>query len=77
MKRIELEKYLGKRVEVELFDGDVLSGILRKTQDELFKDNPNLYLPKNFYFLTETEESKNSAGGLFKVSHITRFKVIN
>lgn len=26
MKRSELEKYLGKRVTVTLFDGDVISG---------------------------------------------------
>ena len=38
MKRSELEKYLGKRVTVTLFDGDVISGELHKTGEEAFKN---------------------------------------
>ena len=43
MKRSELEKYLGQKVEIKLFDGDILKGVLHKTGEEQFKDNLNLY----------------------------------
>ena len=46
MKRSELEKYLGQKVEIKLFDGDILKGVLHKTGEEQFKDNLNLYLPQ-------------------------------
>lgn len=37
MKRADLETFLGKMVELKLFDGSVIRGCLRKTQDETFK----------------------------------------
>ncbi len=37
MKRADLETFLGKMVELKLFDGSVICGCLRKTQDETFK----------------------------------------
>ena len=37
MKRADLETFLGKKVELKLFDGSVIRGCLRKTQDETFK----------------------------------------
>jgi hypothetical protein len=42
MKRSDLEKYLGKNVKVTIFDGDVLSGVLRKCPDYPLY-NKNLY----------------------------------
>lgn len=74
MKRADLEKYLGKDVEIKLFDDEVIKGYLRKTQDEMFKHNPNLYFPKNWYFVTATCESKRCISVLFRVSHIKSFK---
>lgn len=32
MKRSELEKHIGESVEVKLFDGDTMQGVLRKTE---------------------------------------------
>lgn len=51
MKRSELEKYLGKTVTITLFDNDVITGVLHKTGEEQFKYDPNLYIPKNCYFV--------------------------
>lgn len=44
MKRSELEKHIGESVEVKLFDGDTMQGVLRKTGTEEVRNNPNLYL---------------------------------
>jgi hypothetical protein len=72
MKRADLETFLGKMVELKLFDGSVIRGCLRKTQDETFKGNPNLYLPKNYYFVTENTDSKVCSSCLFRSSHVRK-----
>lgn len=51
MKRSELEKHIGESVEVKLFDGDTMQGVLRKTGTEEVRNNPNLYLKGGYYFL--------------------------
>lgn len=38
MKRSELEKHIGESVEVKLFDGDTMQGVLRKTGTEFVVD---------------------------------------
>lgn len=76
MNKRNLEEYLGRKIMVQLFDNEVITGYLRKTGDEAFKNNPNLYIPKNYYFLTKTKESTVSETCLFRVSHIKGFKVI-
>ena len=70
MKREELEKYIKQKVKIELFDGDTIEGYLRKTGEEEFKNNPNLYIPKNYYFLTDG--TLNCISCIFKVSHIVK-----
>ena len=70
MTREQLEKYLNEKVKVKLFDGDVIEGYLRKTGDDDFKNNPNLFIPKNYYFLTDG--SLNCISCLFRVSHIVK-----
>lgn len=70
MKRTDFEKYLGESVEVKLFDGEIIRGCLRKTGDEIFKNNANLYIPVNYYFVTESEQSKVCISCTFKVSHV-------
>ena len=77
MTRIELEKHLGKYVKIQLFDDELIFGFLTKTQDERFKNQPNLYIPHNLYFLTANKNSLNCETCLFKVSHIKRFTVLN
>lgn len=70
MNRNELEKYLGKQVQIKLFDDRVITGYLRKSGEEAFKNNPNLYLPQKYYFLTKNMQSTVSETVLFRVSHI-------
>lgn len=70
MKRTNFETYLGKFVEVKLFDGEIIRGRLRKTQDEMFKNDANLYLPKNRYFVTGSTNSKICISCLFRSSHV-------
>lgn len=71
MTRNELERHLGKYVEVTLFDSTVIEGILHKTGEKAFENNPNLSIPVNFYFCIDenNEVVKNTA---FRVSHIQR-----
>lgn len=72
MRREKLEKYLKQKVKIELFDGDVIEGYLRKTGEEDFKNNPNLYISKSksYYFLTD--ETLNCVSCIFKLSHIVK-----
>lgn len=72
MERTDLENYLGEFVEVKLFDGETIKGCLRKTHDEIFKNDPNLYIPKNRYFITENSESKICISCTFRTSHVKR-----
>lgn len=51
MKRTELEKHLGENVEITIFDGKTIKGELHKTGEERFKNDANLFLPRNLYFL--------------------------
>lgn len=72
MKRADLETFLGKMVELKLFDGSVIRGCLRKTQEGIFKSDPDLYLPKNFYFVTANADSTVVISCLFRSSHVRK-----
>lgn len=74
MRREQLEQMLGKKVTVTLFNNAVYTGILRKTRDEDFKDNPNLFIPWKYYFLTN--ETNQCVSCLFRTSHVRSCKVI-
>lgn len=74
MRRELLEQMLGKKVEVTLVDKTKYTGILRKTRDEAFKNNLNLYLPNNFYFLTD--EANQCKSALFRTSYVWKCKAI-
>lgn len=76
MTRKQLEENLGRKVKIRLFDGEVIEGYLRKTGEKDFMNDPNLYIPKNFYFLTD-RKSNICKTCLFKVSHIQNFKTLN
>lgn len=52
MTRYELERHLGKYVEIVLFDGTVIEGILHKTGEKVFENDANLSIPKLRYFCT-------------------------
>ncbi|MDL2250470.1 hypothetical protein LJC51_07455 [Lachnospiraceae bacterium OttesenSCG-928-J05] len=68
------QTFLGKQVSVVLFDGDVLTGVLHKTGEEIFKHDPNLYIPKNRYFVSD--DNKNVKGCIFRVSHIKKINIV-
>lgn len=68
MKKSELEKYINKKVEIEIFDGTIIKGELHKTREEKFKDNPNLYCKPNYYFCIKPQSC------LFRSSHVKRLK---
>jgi len=72
MNRETFEKYLNKKVNIELFNGKIIKGYLNKTHTEKFKDNPNLFIPLKYYFLTETANSKETCSCLFRVSHVKK-----
>lgn len=74
VRKKDLDTYLDQEVCITLFDGSVLTGYLMKTGDELVRQNPNLYLPKNYYFLVETLGDNVSKGGLFRCSHIRKLE---
>lgn len=71
MTRTELEKHLGRNVILTLFDGDVITGILHKTGEDCLKNNPNLYIPKNYYVCIK---NTHFCSCLFRVSHIKKLK---
>lgn len=49
-------------------------GYLRKSGDERYRNDPNLYLPKNYYFLTDDYGVCKTC--LFRVSHIQNYKIL-
>lgn len=74
MNRKALEENLGRRIKVRLFDGAEYEGYLRKSGDERYRNDPNLYLPKNYYFLTDDYGVCKTC--LFLVSHIQNYKIL-
>ena len=65
MNRKYIESFLGKEVKIKLFDGDIIIGELHKTREQKFKNQPNLYIPKNYYFCIYS-----SINTLVKTSHV-------
>ncbi|MGF6990388.1 hypothetical protein M2150_001649 [Lachnospiraceae bacterium PM6-15] len=63
--------FLGSEVSVRLYDGITVIGTLHKTGEEAFKHNPNLYVPRGRYFLTD-RDGNLSGNIIFRVSHIKR-----
>lgn len=74
MNRKALEENLGRRIKVRLFDGAEYEGYLRKSGDERYRNDPNLYLQKNYYFLTDDYGVCKTC--LFRVSHIQNYKIL-
>lgn len=67
-----VEKYLGKKVEIKLFDGEIVVGELHKTGEERYKGNDRLYIPRKYYFV----ELYGKYSCLFRSSHIRRIKEV-
>ena len=72
MKRSELEKYLGRNVKITIFDNSIVKGELHKTGEEMFKNEPNLYIPRNCYFVINVINMENSFR--FRCSHVKKLE---
>lgn len=70
MTRYELERHLGKYVEIVLFDGTVIEGILHKTSEKAFENDANLSIPKSRYFCTCGDKVVSNC--VFRLSHIKK-----
>jgi hypothetical protein len=67
MKRIKLEKHLGKKVSVTIWDGDIFTGILRKGTGH----------ETNYYQCVGSNKNSGYVGNgdcWFRLSHITTVK---
>lgn len=74
MNRAFIETFLGQKVEIKLFDGEIVVGKLHKTREEKYKNNPNLYIPKNYYFVEYPYFNNHSC--LFRSSHIKKIQKV-
>lgn len=70
MKRSELEKFIGKNVEIQVLNNYIFKGVLHKTGEEMFKNNPTLYFSHKYYFVTD--EYGKCASFLFRTSHVNK-----
>lgn len=75
MTRSQLEEHLGEKVKIRLFDNSVYDGYLHKTGEVNFKNDPNLYIPRKLYFLTDGDNVCRTC--LFRVSHIKGFQTLD
>ena len=67
----DLEQYLGKQVVITLYNDYVLTGELHKTGEEIFKGEPNLYIPREYYVILPIVVS-----AIFRVSHIKEINLL-
>lgn len=74
MKKSEFEKHLGKNVIITLFDNDVIEGVLHKTEEKIFDNEPNFHFSPNRYVLLNNEIGKSSC--LFRSSHVKKITEI-
>ena len=71
MNRTYIETFLGKNVEVVLFDGTTLKGIFHKTREEGYKGtDPAKKLLKNYYFCIPEDSL------IFRSSHIKKIQEV-
>lgn len=71
MQRGKLERYIGSNVEITLFDGSAIEGILYKTGTKRYQNNPDLYLRKNFYVLENVNDTRDYSC-IFRCSHVKK-----
>lgn len=69
-----LENYIGKKVEIKTFDGEIIVGVLHKTGEEKYKGNNALYIPRNYYFVEYPFSNNHSC--LFRSSHVTKIQEV-
>lgn len=67
----KLEKHLGEKVKITLFDNKIIEGRLYKSSDKLFEKNPSISLNHKYYLLKE----KDDFSCLFRSSHVKKLEV--
>lgn len=77
MRRKDLEKHLNEMMTVDIGAGRTFTGCLRKCGDTRFKKDPNLYIPRNFYFLSSNEKSFDCVSWIFRCSHVKKIELLN
>lgn len=73
MKRSELEKFLGKEVEISTINYSNFKGVLHKTDEEKYKDVYEISTKNNYYFC----EAENKIYVLFRCSHVKKIRRVN
>lgn len=77
MKKEELVNHIGNYVKLLLIgDNYYQSGFLRHSSEDDFKNNPNIYLKKDYFFLTNGKHQNFPNSPIFKVSHIKHFELL-
>lgn len=72
MKKSKVDEFLGKKVEVTIFDGKTYTGILKKTgTEDLMKVRSELYYLKDRYFVEDNPLY------IFRSSHIKKLKEVD
>lgn len=66
MTRDKLEKMLGNKVMITLFDNEIITGELNKTRENVFKNN--IY----YYVAYENEKKWIEVSCLFRASHVKK-----
>lgn len=61
-------------MKITLFDNSIVKGELHKTGEEMFINNPNLYIPRNRYFVINVINMENSF--LFRCSHVKKLEEV-
>jgi len=74
MDKNKIDKYLNKRVEITIIDGSILQGELHKTGELIFKNEPNLYIPRNYYVLINPQTLQANKHTIFRCSHVHKLK---
>jgi hypothetical protein len=70
MKKEDFERLIGRATYITLFDGTTVEGILEKTGDE--KQDNNLKLVKNYYFVRDFSTNKVVRNLIFRSSHVKK-----
>jgi hypothetical protein len=73
MKKVIVDAFIGKKVSVKIND-EIITGTLEKTGTIKFKNDPNLFIPKNYYVVIDPETRWNSF--LFRSSSIKKIEEI-
>lgn len=76
MNRKEFEKYLGKKVKITIYDNEIITGTLYRTDDKRFKNRIELYGFKKYYALFD-DSFNDVYSCLFRVSHVKKIEVMN